>query len=78
MSNIAVPDYAIGGESLDGYPAEAAGERAWALNLLWDIFSPGTHAAPRPWIGRMFLETRTYRILTSIFHTLTAYCMVGI
>ena len=47
MPNIAVPDYAVGGESLAGAPAVEAGERARAINLLRSIFSPGAHAAPR-------------------------------
>ena len=48
MSNIAVPDYANVGDSMGGEPAEAAEERSWVLNLLWSIFSPGTHAVPHP------------------------------
>ena len=48
MSNIAVPDYAAGGDSMGGDPDEAAEERAWGLNLLWSIFSPGARAAPHP------------------------------
>ena len=44
VSDVVVPEYVLSG---DPEPGEAAADRAWVYNLIWSIYAPCRHGAPR-------------------------------